>query len=796
MMQHYPKRLLLFAMLCLGLYSQGQVNEVLKASQFGGITNVSYNPAIADNRFKVDLNLISIGIGIDNNYLGLSPNAIAHPSAFNDPKFKEIWVAEHLDPGSTKNVFLNAQIQGPLSFLVSWGKDRSNKNAIAISYHTNMVFNVEGVGEEFARAAYYGLGYRANDTTGFNLKNLHNGPFSFQTAVWADFGATYSRVLFDKGAHMIKAGVTGKFVLGLAGAFASSKGFDYKFQNYDTLNIYASHVQYAHSDIITGKDLSFQKFIDSKSQVTFAADLGVVYEWRPDKDKYKYQMDCKDYYRNDVNKYKLAVGFSVIDIGRVRFLKPGNVRNYDADIQNWNVHQEPIKDVASFDSVLFSKPGNFKADNVNDFSVWLPTRFNLFIDYEIYKGLGVHLSGTISPNMAADHNQIHYPTSISLTPRYDHKWVGVYLPLTYTEYNNFGVGAGLRAGPLFITSSNIITVFAQKATFALNIQAGFKISIPQMKPKDKDKDGVSNKKDKCPKEKGPCATHGCPDQDGDGIVDKEDECPTVPGPIETHGCPDRDHDGVYDMNDSCPDVPGLKEFAGCPDTDGDGIIDKDDECPTEKGPKELHGCPDRDGDGVADKYDACPDLPGDKAHKGCPDTDGDGIYDNEDSCPRVKGPIENHGCPWPDTDGDGILDKDDACPKVFGVIENHGCPLLSKKEIETLKYAFDNLEFETAKDKIKPKSFPSLNGLAKLLVEKNYGLKIEGHTDNQGKPEMNMDLSRRRAESVKAYLIDKGVKGSLLETAGYGLTKPIADNKTPAGRQKNRRVEMSIIYPK
>jgi outer membrane protein OmpA-like peptidoglycan-associated protein len=163
-------------------------------------------------------------------------------------------------------------------------------------------------------------------------------------------------------------------------------------------------------------------------------------------------------------------------------------------------------------------------------------------------------------------------------------------------------------------------------------------------------------------------------------------------------------------------------------------------------------------------------------------------------CPRVKGPIENHGCPWPDTDGDGILDKDDACPTVYGVPENHGCPALTKKEVQAIKYAFDNLEFETGKDKIKQRSYISMDGLASLLKEKGYGLKIDGHTDNVGNPEFNMDLSRKRAEAVKAYLIDKGVNGAKLETEGFGLTKPIADNKTAEGRQKNRRVEMNVIY--
>ena len=209
----------------------------------------------------------------------------------------------------------------------------------------------------------------------------------------------------------------------------------------------------------------------------------------------------------------------------------------------------------------------------------------------------------------------------------------------------------------------------------------------------------------------------------------------------------------------------------------------------------MKGCPDRDNDRVADKDDACPDLPGDKAHAGCPDSDGDGIYDNEDKCPREKGPKENNGCPWPDTDGDKVLDKDDACPTVFGVIENKGCPQLAKKEVETLKYAFSNLEFETGKDVIKSKSFASLNGLAKLLIEKaNYGLKIEGHTDNTGNADKNQILSEKRAAAVKAYLVKRGVDDNKLSTAGFGQTKPIADNKTNVGRQKNRRVEMNVEF--
>ncbi|MFN8311068.1 MAG: DUF5723 family protein [Chitinophagales bacterium] len=801
MKKRYTRLLMILFLLPLSYMAQAQYNEVLKASQFGGVSNVNYNPAIADNRFKFDMNLVSVGFGMENNYVGIDPKTFTKHALFDDKNFQSNHMNERLN-GKNKNAYLGMQVQGPLSFMFSWGKNRSNKNAIAVSWNINSIANLNNAGETLARSAYYGFGNKADSITHFIGKGLNNKNLSINTLAWMDVGATYSRVVYDKGPHMVKAGLTGKFIVGIIGATVASNNIDYKFENFDSLTISKSDIRASHGDNLSsiyrdGKaHLTYDDFKTFFTAPSFAVDLGVVYEWRPKKDKFNYEMDCKTWAKRERNRYTLAAGFSIIDIGQVKFSKPTNSYAFFADVQHFDIKHSGIKDVATFDSVIAANPSAFTRKESNGkFAMWLPTRFNMFLDWEIWKGFGLNLNGTISPNMAKNLNMVHYPSSIMLTPRYDYKWAGVYIPLSYNSYGNFNVGAGLRLGPVFITSSNIITMFANKFSYGANIQAGVKIPIPNGLHKDRDKDGVSNKYDLCKKEKGTCETKGCPDKDGDGITDKEDKCPDVAGPKETQGCPDRDKDGIIDMNDSCPDVPGLAQFAGCPDTDGDGIIDKYDECPTEKGPKELNGCPDRDNDGVADKNDACPDVPGEKAHAGCPDSDKDGLYDNEDKCPREFGPKENGGCPWPDTDGDGVLDKDDDCPKVFGAKDNRGCPKLEKKELETVRYAFQNLEFETAKDIIRTKSYASLNGLAKLLVDKpNYGLKIEGHTDNVGAAEMNLDLSRRRAESVKKYLVSKGVAADKLETAGYGMTKPIADNKTPAGRQKNRRVEMTITF--
>ena len=291
--------------------------------------------------------------------------------------------------------------------------------------------------------------------------------------------------------------------------------------------------------------------------------------------------------------------------------------------------------------------------------------------------------------------------------------------------------------------------------------------------------------------------NGCPDKDGDKIIDKKDDCPDVAGLIEFNGCPDKDGDKVPDKDDVCPEVFGLIEFKGCPDKDADGISDNEDACPDVAGPKENQGCPDRDGDGLFDYLDECPDVAGPKENRGCPwpDSDNDGILDKDDECPNLKGPKENKGCPYKDSDNDGLLDKDDDCPLTPGPKENKGCPVLEKEVIEVLKTAFNNLEFETGKDIILEQSKSALDELAVVLTKKSlWNLEITGHTDNVGDDNKNLVLSKKRAESLKNYLVLKGIKSERLTTFYFGESKPIADNNTAEGRKKNRRVEMKIVF--
>jgi len=242
-----------------------------------------------------------------------------------------------------------------------------------------------------------------------------------------------------------------------------------------------------------------------------------------------------------------------------------------------------------------------------------------------------------------------------------------------------------------------------------------------------------------------------------------------------------------------------------PDGDGDGIIDENDTCPAAAAPNSPDGCPapaaavDTDKDGVTDGADQCPQVPEDKDGyedgDGCPDVDDDkdGLNDDKDSCPRLAGAAATRGCP--DRDGDTVPDPDDACPAVAGKVENKGCPtykqiVVTDQKIEIKQKIF----FAFGVTKILPRSDPVLDEVAQALKDRaGLCVRVEGHTDNKGSRDQNLQLSAGRANAIKDYLMVTGIEGSRLEAKGYADTLPIDSNGTLEGRENNRRVEFVIV---
>lgn len=831
------QKVILFFSICLSFSISAQNYLGVQSSNYAGVMGTDIQPAsFVDGRFMFDLNLASFNFNLYTNAGAFDTKDMPKwwVKSFNDQTIYDSWAkpdstfadryfVKRYDANSSKllGIYNNTQID-VLNFMFHI------KPTIAVGFSAKMrsITNIDNIDPKLAVLAENELDYSDLWKVQLNEELL-----SVNHLTWLEYGINYAQVLKDDNEHFMKVGGRLKYLSGLAAGYLWTDNFQYKLENADTSLVLQGDFDYGYSGNIDdmGNSTGFPK---QASKFGLGLDLGFVYEWRPDWKEYKYDMDGEtNLWRRDQEKYKIRAGVSIVDIGGMKFQKGGLSRNFSVNSNNlFDLHvfdqDTSLVDMdGTIDSLITNSPDWTSSENTSStFFMKTPTALSLQFDYHIWKWFYVNTTGVINLLSKKSGNHVHVANQWSITPSFDYAWFGLHIPVSINSYSGFKAGVATRLGPLTVGMTDFKTLFATGQVRGAEFFAGLRVPILYTHPSDVDGDKVSDKVDECevvpgiwafkgcpdtdgdgikdiedlcPQEAGLAEFKGCPDKDGDKIADKDDLCPDLAGDLKFKGCPDRDNDSIIDPKDDCPDTPGIAAFNGCPDTDGDGIKDDEDACPDVAGPLVNQGCPDTDNDGIFDFLDGCPETYGPKENKGCPwpDTDNDGLLDKDDDCPYLAGPIKNKGCPFQDTDNDGVLDKDDDCPNTAGPISNKGCPVIEKEVEEILKTAFDNLEFETGKDVIKQASLPSLTELAEVLKKKSaWGLQISGHTDNVGDDQKNLILSKKRAEAVKAFMVSQGIDAARLSTLFFGETMPIATNDTPEGRQKNRRVEMKIIF--
>lgn len=760
------------------LFLLGLTATTLHAQRYLGIstsnwssTNQAYlNPAnLADSRHRFTIDLASVNFGVDNNggtlkasgafdrfYSGDTSKGLDKVFRFNDDKNFNL-MAPH------------AEVRGP-GFMYSINP----KHTIALTTRVRAFNQLTDFDQKLYRTIADEAYASANGDYAIQADR-----FNWNAHVWSEVGVSYGGVLYDNGKHALKGGITLRYLAGIGYINLNADNLDGRYvASSDSVYITNTNFTFASNIVDDEEELSssltgskiVDYFFGSKGGRGIGGDLGFVYEFRPDFMKYRYDMDGKnnldDYSRN---RYKLRLSAAVTDVGSIRYRKSNKqIRVSGNGAFDGNELVDRIDNFTEFQNYL--RQGGVTLEDTGETTtrLRLPTAIVLSADYNIHNNIYANLTyaGNVVNQYAAGN---YYYSQITITPRYDKRAYSIGVPISYsfvTKKMKLGIGA--RFGGFFFGSDDALAFTGSDKQNGVNFYMGGFVPINKRRPRDSDKDKVS---------------------------DKLDKCPTVAGIWEMRGCPnpDKDGDGIVDTEDMCPDVAGSPTAMGCPDADLDSVADASDACPDAAGPVALNGCPDRDGDGIADKLDTCPDVAGEARFQGCPDTDRDGVPDNKDQCPDKAGPVAQKGCP--DTDHDGIIDSEDRCPTMAGTKENGGCPEIKAEVQRRLAFAATAIQFETGKATIKKQSFTQLDEVVRILNEyADYYMTIDGHTDNVGKPEMNLQLSKDRAESIKVYSMDKGIAADRLVTNGYGDTQPIASNKTAAGRTKNRRVTLNLKY--
>ncbi len=523
---------------------------------YAGVHSVMNNPAnIANGKYKVDINLGSTSLAAFNNAY----------------KFKVLDIFKDnfdLNANATKTLTdnnrasFNGDILGPSALI-----RLNQKSAIALFTRARNFVNVLNIDGQFFDK-YDNL---SNSTvTSFSVNNQNN---NLSSNTWAEIGASYATDVYQTGRHKIAAGLSLKYLRGIANAFLNFKNVNVQYV--DLNNALASN--YTFSGTAEFGNINSRNGIEditSQRGTGFGIDLGL-----------NYQLADADPKNN--NDYKLKLGLSVTDFGSVKY-DDANLNAYDLnrDINgpgpNGNLSEDQFNTL-TFDQI-FTQTATSRT-----LKAILPTALHLNADYKVSTKVFLNLNSDFALVAQTKTNGSVINNMVSLTPRFETKWFSGYLPLSYSAISKFQAGLGFRLGPIFLGSGSIITALASN-TSNLDAYAGVKIpffgkrrvaNVPETKEekietkeptvkaaKDSDADGLTDNLDNCPTTAGPKENNGCPwpDADGDGLLDKDDRCPTLNGPAENKGCPwpDSDGDGVLDKDDKCPTVVGLADNIGCP----------------------------------------------------------------------------------------------------------------------------------------------------------------------------------------------------------------------------------------
>ena len=449
---------------------------------FTGLGEVSWNPAaIADSRFGFELRLLAVDMHATN-----SAYRYAGPWSLRD--LNEPFTVSSNDlilhnSSRPKLVSIGLNVRGPGVML-----RLSPRHSLAFSIGARAALQGNEVSQELVsstREKFETPGSYTNNTANFNINAL------------SEWNATYSRVVLDQQTHVLKAGITVKRLMGIGSAYLQSKQFDYtttpanrNTQLADTLvRLDRLDGAFGYSNPDAFRDLNagtVRRWLmpGSSPGSGWGLDVGVVYEYRPDAEQYRYR-DKKGALQTDYGrtKYRYRLSVALTDIGSIRYRE--QARAYNVKRTNLGINSQDINDITldNYDEQLERILQIQQPSYDNSFRAALPTALNVDLDYHLLWRL--YANASVSQNMrgryAVGMQRISYA---ALTPRLETRWLEVAVPLSLTNnYQDFAYGLLLRVGPLTVGSNNLPALFRSTQPYGANIFAELTFALANKRNK-------------------------------------------------------------------------------------------------------------------------------------------------------------------------------------------------------------------------------------------------------------------------------------------------------------------------
>ncbi len=464
---------LIFLSTSIGTRVNGQFLLGQSNSNYAGVHGVYLNPAMAaDSRYKVQIHLAGFESYFYNNYLvweaPYSPfrmltNTV--PSKYRGPNngilFRDQdYLREKLN-GRDKHVRAGAEVRGPgVLFTIN------DKNAVSINSRLRVGVAATNVSESVARLLRNGTSNASRiepEAFGSSLDANSNA--------LVEFSGTYARVLMDDEEDFVKVGITAKRMISLQQAHIHGSNIDYQYvadpnspagANVRIDNVNARYGM-TNEGAYTNAGFSPAWLLGNASAGSgWGADLGLVYEYRPEVRKYSYRERGKMLRDNTKNKYLYRISVSLLDIGRVTYKNPNYVEAYRLQRAGLLLNESNFRQSPGLEGVMDGLNQTLRAgdnDKISSYHTLLPTRLQASIDYLIQDK--VYVNAMLMHGFVSNKNiNFTMPSVLAVTPRYEAKWFEVAVPLALTDnYSRLALGIGARAGIFYLGSDNLLPTF-------------------------------------------------------------------------------------------------------------------------------------------------------------------------------------------------------------------------------------------------------------------------------------------------------------------------------------------------
>ncbi|QXP78025.1 MULTISPECIES: DUF5723 family protein [Winogradskyella] len=436
----YTKLLTLSVFLLTMSLSYGQSYVGHSIDNYSGVHGIIYNPSsIVGSNLRADVNLLSASVFGGSDYFGINLSDIMSSDGGFD--FEE---DSEKFPSNANNFFFNVDVLGP-SFMFNINK----KNSIGLVTRVRANMNINHINGELYEAVVDD--FDVNDDFNFDSKNL-NGTIH----AWSEIGLAYGRILIEKPNHVLKGGVTLKYLQGAGSAFMSSPGLQGQFSaNSETL-VTQGNFNYGTSQDFDADDLDFSNLTSG-----VGLDIGFTYQW--------YKEKINNNFSINENQYKLKVGVSITDIGSISYDEAKVSRyNLDASASTAN-YEEDIEE--------FLDNNYLGVETTETAKIKLPTALHLLVDYRLSKKWFVSAQADLSMVEKGSELSTSVLNTATLAPRLETRWFSFYAPLSFRQYGDVSFGGGFRLGPLTVGSGSVFTNLLSSSSKTTDVYVGLKIPL-------------------------------------------------------------------------------------------------------------------------------------------------------------------------------------------------------------------------------------------------------------------------------------------------------------------------------